>query len=415
MKKSYETVAVVGLGYVGYPLMTRLLKKNFKVIGIDIDDIKIKSLSKPESALNFVSIQKSLRSQKLELTTEFANISRAKIVIICVPTPKLDDTNPDLSILENVVLSISPHLKSGTLIINESTSFIGNLRNLIKKQIEEIRPDLVGHLHYGVAPERIDPGNKKFNLKNTPRLVSGVDSESKIRTLNLYSTILPKVVMVDSPEIAEASKLLENTFRLVNISFINEFSQYLRKIDVDPNKVIDAASSKPFGFMRFNYGPGIGGHCIPVDPVYALWGSSLADSPLTLVNKSLEINRSRYKYIATKITSILSDKRTNNSSQLEVTFFGVGYKKDSNDIRESAAEEIARILESQNIVVNYVSNAIENWQGRRKLGDLSAVKTLVLIHNDSDLEEIYIKNFSGVVINCSGENLNFYKGEVFNI
>ncbi len=276
MLERNKTIAIIGQGYVGLPLSMAALREGWRVIGVENSPLKYEGIAAGISPVEDVpssDIQGGLASGNYRISNSVADVREAGTVVICVPTPLYADRTPDLSILERAVMDIAPHLSTETLVINESTSFPGTLRDFIAPIVLEHRSSPEIKVHLAVAPERVNPGDIKWHQKNTPRLVGGLDEEATRRAVAFYDSVCDEVVEVSSPEVAETAKLLENTFRLVNIALVNQLTQLCAAQNINVHEVIDAASTKPYGFMRFTPSVGVGGHCIPVDPnVFVLVG-----------------------------------------------------------------------------------------------------------------------------------------------
>ena len=335
-------VTVIGQGYVGLPIAVCAAENGFKVTGYDSDSMKISRLKSGVTNSVEISKDKLLNLQSLgslHFKSELDDKSISDIFIIAVPTP-LDRTGkPDLAMLENACLTISKSIKQNTLVINESTSYIGTLRNFIKAKIEEYSG--ITNIDYAVAPERIDPNNKNWSIQNTPRIVSGLTDIATERAFDFYSKFCSQVHKVSKPEVAEAAKLFENTFRLVNISLVNELSELANKFKFSIHEVVASASTKPFGFMPFYPSIGIGGHCIPVDPSYLKYSAETVGVEIDLINQANKINLNMPHYIATRIQSIFGGDLKGKSIQLA----GITYKPNVSDLREAPALELIEILE----------------------------------------------------------------------
>jgi UDP-N-acetyl-D-glucosamine dehydrogenase len=343
-------VTIIGQGYVGLPIAVCAAENGFKVTGYDLDTSKISRLKSGVSDSMEISKDKLLNLQSrgnLQFKSELDDESMSDIFIIAVPTPLNTAGKPDLSMLENACLTISRLVKQNTLVINESTSYIGTLRNFIKKNIEEHSG--ITNIDYAVAPERIDPNNKKWSLQNTPRIVSGLTDIATERTFEFYSKLCSQVHKVSKPEVAEASKLFENTFRLVNISLVNELSELANKFNFSIHEVVSAASSKPFGFIPFYPSIGIGGHCIPVDPSYLRFSAETVGVEVSLIDQANKINLGMPNYIATRIQSIFGGDLKDKSIQLA----GITYKSNVSDLREAPALELIEILEKFGAIVTW--------------------------------------------------------------
>ena len=356
-----KTVAIIGLGYVGLPLGMAAVDAGWSVIGIDTSESRVKQLNSGESPVEDVSnsVLKSATDKGVFVATQdFGIVSSASVVVVCVPTPLDDNRNPDLSMLQNAVSRLSPHLNDGSLLISESTSFPGTLRNVIIPLVDSLKSKESSRIYFGSAPERVNPRDPVWNQRNTPRLVAGIDSESKMRTIDFYSSICDVVVPVSNPEIAEAAKLLENTFRLVNIALINEFAQICFKQGISANEVVDAASTKPYGYSSFRPGVGVGGHCIPIDPIYLNWWARQTGSEMEMVKSADSINRSMPLYIAQRILELV-----HTITRPRILILGVAYKPGLGDIRESPVTVLHKHLLELGAVVAWSDPLVHLFEG----------------------------------------------------
>jgi UDP-N-acetyl-D-glucosamine dehydrogenase len=354
-------IAVIGLGYVGNELVKSSLKAGHHILGIDSDeDTRIK-MSSLESSHKFV------------VTTDFTSISKVEIVIIAVPTPLDSNREPDLSDLHDVLNSMQPFLTPDTLIINESTSYPGTLRNVIAARLGTA-------FEYVSAPERVDPGNAFWNSTNTPRLISGMTSNAIKRAKEFYSTICDSVIEVSSPEVAEAAKIFENTFRQVNIALVNEFAQIAEKFSISATEAITAAASKPFGFMPFLPGIGVGGHCIPIDPTYLSFAVAELGGSTKIIDVANDINLNMPRYVAGRIQKLRGGDLTNNRIQIA----GISYKSNTSDIRESPAILLISELRMLGAWVTWHDPLVQTFDGETS-NELSANIDLGLIVTPHDL------------------------------
>ena len=356
-----KTVAIIGLGYVGLALGMAAVDAGWSVIGIDTSESRVKQLNSGESPVEDVSnsVLKSATDKGVFVATQdFGIVSSASVVVVCVPTPLDDNRNPDLSMLQNAVSRLSPHLNDGSLLISESTSFPGTLRNVIIPLVDSLKSKESSRIYFGSAPERVNPRDPVWNQRNTPRLVAGIDSESKMRTIDFYSSICDVVVPVSNPEIAEAAKLLENTFRLVNIALINEFAQICFKQGISANEVVDAASTKPYGYSPFRPGVGVGGHCIPIDPIYLNWWARQTGSEMEIVKSADSINRSMPLYIAQRILELV-----HTITRPRILILGVAYKPGLGDIRESPVTVLHKHLLELGAVVAWSDPLVHLFEG----------------------------------------------------
>ena len=327
-------VGIIGQGYVGLSLSASAASAGHQVFGYDSDSELVIRLSKGESHIEGVSLS---NINNYRPTSNPSDLKDVEIVIIAVPTPLDAERKPDLSYLIGACEVIAANIKNRALIINESTSFPGTLRDLIAKSIEE--KTNLGHL-YAASPERVDPGNPVWNQTNTPRLVAGLTDEAKKKAAEFYGGFCAHVVIVSSPEVAEAAKLFENTFRQVNIAMVNELAQISHGLDIDVREVLDAAATKPFGFMKFNPGLGVGGHCIPVDPSYLSFAAENVGVEASFIDLANEINLEMPSYVANRISTEvggLTGKR--------VLVAGLSYKANVSDLRESPSLLLVDALE----------------------------------------------------------------------
>jgi nucleotide sugar dehydrogenase len=343
-----ERVLVVGQGYVGLPLAMRAVEVGFDVIGFDLDDRKVKALSAGESYIEDITderLQAALDTGRYRATTSIDDVAGFDVAMISVPTP-LKEGVPDLEFMEDAARQLSPKVTRGCTVILESTTYPGTTEELIAPILEEgsglhAGPDF----HLGYSPERIDPGNPTWTLENTPKVVSGIDEASLAKVQGFFDRIVERTVRVSSPKEAELTKLLENTFRHVNIALVNELAMFAHDLGIDVWEAIDAADTKPFGFMKFTPGPGVGGHCLPVDPSYLSWQvkRSLGTS-FRFVDLANEVNDHMPDYVVRRLTAGLNKhKKPVNGSR--ILLLGLAYKKNTGDAREAPSRAIARQLQ----------------------------------------------------------------------
>ena len=373
-------VAIVGQGYVGVSIGEAARDAGHEVVGIEIDAKRIKQL----------------RDLNYQITSEYSVVKNVEIVLIAVPTPLDAELNPDISYIESACNSIKPYLNPGTLIINESTSYPGTLREVIASTLGE-------DFEYAVAPERVDPGNAKWNAKNTPRIVGGLTSNALERAIVFYQSITSDVVPVSSPEIAEAAKLFENTFRQVNIALVNEFAQIAHRIGISAYETINAASTKPFGFMRFLPSIGVGGHCIPVDPSYLIFVAERSGLQANFIDLANKLNRKIPALIAARIDNEypLSGKK--------VQVVGLTYKANTADLRESPSISLLAELRKRGAQVTWHDPLIEEFEGTSST-PLSAVDIGIICVSHDGIDYSVWKTSKTKVLDLSiNENLDFPK------
>ena len=401
IKNNDFKVSVIGLGYVGLPLAVEFAKNNFEVYGIDIDENKVKNINEGISYISDIDNNELLdlvRKNKIKAFGNYEVLSEVDIIIIAVPTPLSKTKDPDLSYILNAVNNIKKYLKKGHLIILESTTYPGTTDEVIKPILEEsgLRCGLDFFLAF--SPERINPGDKVYKIKNTPKIVGGVDEISGKLAYEVYSKIIDSVIMVSSSKVAEMAKLLENTFRAVNIALVNEIAIMCDILKIDVWEVIESAGTKPFGFMKFYPGPGIGGHCIPIDPIYLSWKMKTLNYNARLIEVASEINTNMPRYVVQRIADILNEyERSVKGSKILI--LGVAYKKDVNDIRESPAIDIISLLSDKGAIVYYfdpyipkiqIGNLeIESVELTREILRESDLVVLITDHSIFDYEFIY--------------------------
>lgn len=336
-------LAIIGQGYVGLPLAMAAVSTGWIVIGVDNSDAKIAQInrgSSPVEDIKDTQLQEALASGSYTATTDFSFVSSASIVTICVPTPLDQNREPDLTLLSSAAMKIAPHLSNETLVVSESTSYPGTLRNVIIPLVNEHKLEEVKEIYFACAPERVNPGDLLWNQKNTPRLIGAIDAESQKHALAFYQSICDAAISVSTPEVVEAAKLLENTFRLVNIALINEFTQICSASGINVQEVIDAAATKPYGFMPFRPGVGVGGHCIPIDPLYLSWWARQTGGRAAFVESAAAINLEMPRYVAERALSMV-DSTVKNP---KVLILGVAYKPGVSDVRETPVSELREHL-----------------------------------------------------------------------
>jgi UDP-N-acetyl-D-glucosamine dehydrogenase len=336
------------------------------VIGIDNFEAKVSQINSGSSPVEDISdeqLQSAIAKGAYRATTDFSAVSEASVITICVPTPLDEKREPDLALLRSAAKGIAPYVTNETLVVSESTSYPGTLRDVIIPIIYELKPQESQNLYFASAPERVNPGDPIWNQKNTPRLVGAIDAASKTRALAFYESICDAAVSVSTPEVAEAAKLLENTFRLVNIALINEFTQLCSANGINVHEVIDAASSKPYGFMPFRPGVGVGGHCIPVDPLYLTWWARQSGVQAKFVESADSINHEMPKYVAERALALI-EKKTNSP---RVLILGVAYKPGVADVRETPATELRNYLISKGANVAWHDPLVSQWEGSKSV------------------------------------------------
>src|SRR5215468_3163512 len=354
--KSHEaTIGVIGLGYVGLPLVLRFAEERFKVIGFDVDPSKVNQLNTGQSYIRHIDAERVRRlrnEQRFEATADFSRLSEPDCIIICVPTPLTPKKDPDMQYIEKTAAAISKTLRAGQLVSLESTTYPGTtdevLLDLFRKKGLEVGKDYF----LVFSPEREDPGNPKFSTRTIPKVVGGTTPACLQLGVALYEQVIDKVIPVSSTRAAELVKLLENIYRCVNIALVNELKLLTDRMNIDVWEVIEAASSKPFGFTPFYPGPGLGGHCIPIDPFYLSWKAKEYDFSTRFIQLAGEINISMPHYVIEKVGAALND-RGRSIRGTRVLVLGVAYKKDVDDVRESPSLEIMKLLKERGAEISY--------------------------------------------------------------
>ena len=348
-------IGIIGLGYVGLPLVLRFGDEGFTVIGFDVDPVKVSRLNRGESYIRHIAAERILalvHTKQFEATSDFSRLSEADCIIICVPTPLTAKKDPDLQYIESTADAITKTLRTGQIISLESTTYPGTTDDIL---LEKFRPTglVVGKDYFLVfSPEREDPGNPKFSTRSIPKVVGGTTPDCLEVGEALYTQVIDKVVTVSSTRAAELVKLLENIYRCVNIALVNELKLLAQRMDIDIWEVIAAASTKPFGFTAFQPGPGLGGHCIPIDPFYLSWKAKEYDFSTRFIQLAGEINSSMPHYVVERVGDSLNGI-SKSIRGARVLILGVAYKKDVDDVRESPALEIMELLQERGAVLCY--------------------------------------------------------------
>jgi UDP-N-acetyl-D-glucosamine dehydrogenase len=348
-------VAVIGLGYAGLPLAITFAEAGFHVTGIDIDEYKIDLANRGESYIPDISshtLQTLIEAERLHFTSNYAALDGVDAMSICVPTPLSKTRDPDISYILSATRQIQAHLRAGQLVVLESTTYPGTTDEVILPELEATGLKVGIDYFLAFSPERIDPGNPNFDTRNTTKIVGGITSTCTRLAQAFYGAAIENVIPVSSARVAEMAKLLENTFRAVNIGLVNEIAIICEKLEINVWEVIDAASTKPFGFMRFLPGPGLGGHCIPVDPHYLSWKLRTLDYTTRFIELATEINNSMPLYVVHKVNTALNEQRRSLNGAT-VLVLGVAYKRNVGDVRESPALDIIQALLKQEVVVLY--------------------------------------------------------------
>jgi len=391
---------VIGLGYVGLPLAVAAAKSGYTVIGIDLDNDKVKKINKgisPISDVKNIQISELLSNEKFKAKSDFNSVKDAEVILICVPTPLLKTKLPNLSYLEEAAKSIKEHLSKESLVILESTVAPGTTRNFLAPLLQSAPNTSKTEIDVAFSPERIDPSNQNWHINNTPKIVAGLTIKSRKRAVDFYSKFIDKVVECESLEVAETAKLLENSFRLINISFMNEMSIFCQEFGVDVNQVIKAAATKPYGFMPFYPSIGIGGHCIPVDPLYLSNKASEIGVPTKLIDLAAQINQEMPQYYVEK-----AEEKIGGLKGKRILVVGVSYKPNVSDVRETPVEALITGLNQKGAQVFWHDELVKEWNGENSV-PLSIDYDLAILATPHDylemnkLGKVPILNTRGVI------------------
>lgn len=402
LKNKEATIGVIGLGYVGLPLAVEKAKAGYDVIGFDIQEKRVQLVNE---GINYIGdvvdddLRIIVKQGKLKATTDYSSIRSVDAVMICVPTPLDAHQQPDISYVQSSAEQVAEYLKEGALVVLESTTYPGTTEEIIQPILER-RGFVVGeNVFLAYSPERIDPGNKKYNTKNTPKVVGGVTKACTKIAATLYRSVLEGDVMeVSSPKVAEMEKILENTFRNINIALVNEMAILCSRMGIDIWEVIDAAATKPYGFMAFYPGPGLGGHCIPVDPFYLTWKAREYNYHTKLIEIAGEINNAMPEFVVERLMKILNyEKKSLNGANIVI--LGVAYKKDIDDTRESPVLKIIHLLAEAGALYTVVDPHVsffKNFDGTvihtspltEEMLDEADVVLLATDHSSFDYERI---------------------------
>ncbi len=348
-------VGIVGLGYVGLPLVLRFAEEHFPVLGFDVDPAKVLKLQAGESYIRHIPAKRLrvlIKEKRFEPTTDFQRLAEADCIIICVPTPLTPKKDPDLQYIENTTDAISRTLRRGQLVCLESTTYPGTTEEILLERFRATGLEAGSDYFLIFSPEREDPGNPKYSTRTIPKVVGGITPDCLEVGTTLYGQVIDRVVPVSSTRAAELVKLLENIYRCVNIALVNELKLLGDRMNIDVWEVIDAASTKPFGFTPFYPGPGLGGHCIPIDPFYLSWKAKEYDFSTRFIQLAGEVNTSIPHYVVERIGKALND-RSRSIRGSKILILGVAYKKDVDDVRESPALEIMEILQAKGALLSY--------------------------------------------------------------
>jgi UDP-N-acetyl-D-glucosamine dehydrogenase len=392
-------VAIIGQGYVGLTI-SAFAGEFFKVVGFDNNQRIVDQLNKGISHIEGVEssvLKRWIKDGQYQATSNGRDIADTDLVVIAVPTPLTSNRKPDLTYIDAACKTIGENINKPVLVINESTSFPGTLRDYIKPAIEKYSKSPAEHF-YAISPERVDPGRGDYNQKNTPRLYAGLTPEASEMTRNFYSKFCDELVEVSSPEVAEAAKLFENTFRQVNIALVNEFAQIAHSLGISVYETLDAASTKPYGFMKFTPSAGVGGHCIPVDPTYLAAVAEEHGAPATFIRRANEVNLEMSKYVVERVAADNGGSLTGKS----VLVVGVAYKPNVADVRETAAELVIEHLRQRGAVVSWHDDVVGSWNGESST-PLSGADIAIVVTKHDDVKVQNILDSAPYVFDTTGK------------
>lgn len=370
-------IGVIGLGYVGLPLVRAFVNGGFRTMGFDTDGKKIAKLVEGQSYIGHISsdwICACVKAGTFRPTADMKRLGEADALLICVPTPLSASRDPDLRYVESTARQIAATLRPGQLVILESTTYPGTTREVVQPILEShgMKSGIDFHLCY--SPEREDPGNPNFTATSIPKVVGGCDELGKRLACQLYGSVVPSVIPVSSCEVAEACKILENTYRAVNIALVNELKKIYERMGIDVWEVIDAAKTKPFGFQAFYPGPGLGGHCIPIDPFYLSWAARRHGQPTRFIELAGEVNAAMPDYVVQRLTQVLNDQGKPVKGS-RICILGIAYKRDIDDPRESPSFELLKLLRQRGAVLTYNDPHVPKLPGTRRHGEIDMKST----------------------------------------
>jgi len=403
-------LAVIGLGYVGLPLAIEAANNTLKVAGYDINEVVVNNLNKSISHVEDISVEvlNNALSEELLFTSDSKVLGESEYIVISVPTP-LTDYQPDLSYVEAASKSIGENLIKGQVVILESTTYPGTTIEIVQPILENVSNLKAGEdFLLGYSPERIDPGNKEWTFKNTPKIVSGINKKSLVKISKFYKSIIDEVVEVSGTREAEMVKLIENTYRQVNIAMVNELAILSKMLEIDIWEVVEAAKTKPFGFQSFRPGPGVGGHCIPIDPKYLSFKTRQIGQPVRFVELAQEINNSMPNYVVARISELMNKKEILLKNS-KILILGVAYKKDIGDTRESPAIDIIESLLEKSVDLSFYDPHVDELDfnknsisKEKNLENLSSYD-LILIHTPhSEFHEINFESVTSLIFDSTG-------------
>lgn len=403
LKSKNATIGILGLGYVGLPLLQAFHLKGFPVVGFDVDSEKISMLNNGKSYIHHISseeIQKLLKENRFKATTDFSCAKDIDVLIICVPTPLTVHRDPDMRFVEETAKTIQPYLKEGHLVILESTTYPGTCDEIVQPILEQSGLKCGDDFFLAYSPEREDPGNPHYETKTIPKVVGGIGERAQILAATLYEQAISQVVNVSSSRTAEAVKLTENIFRCVNIALVNELKVVFEKMGIDIWEVIEAAKTKPFGFMPFYPGPGLGGHCIPIDPFYLTWKAREYGLSTRFIELAGEINTHMPHYVIQRLIESLDLHFSKGLNGSRILIMGLAYKKNVDDMRESPSLVLIKLLRERGAIVDYYDSYIPKVGHTRDHPEVEGDESIVWSKEN-------IASYDAVLISTDHDNVDY--------
>jgi len=397
-------IGIIGMGYVGIPLGLEFEKAGFTIIGFDKDKKRVDDINNGKQVMKHISsnlMSEFIKSNRATATTDFTKIQEADCLILCVPTPLDEHEQPDMSYVESATNEISKNISKGQLIVLESTTYPGTTREIVMPLLEKSNLKAGKDFFLAYSPEREDPGNKEFSVSKIPKVIGGYTNNCLQMTCELYDTIVSETVKVSSMETAESTKLMENIFRAVNIAMVNELKLVFDRMGVNIWEVIDAAKTKPFGFMPFYPGPGMGGHCIPIDPFYLSWKAKEFNTEAKFIELAGEINRKMTENIAHRVGKALNDDKK-SIRESKILIIGLAYKKDIDDIRESPAIKIIDLLKYKGAKIDYHDPFVNEFRNLRSIDlttkNIQKYDSLIITTDHSEIDYEMIGKHASLVV-----------------
>ncbi len=416
-------IGIIGLGYTGLPLAIEFFKSGYHIVGFEVDQSRADKVNSGETYIKDIKnedLSRIVNSGRLSATTDFSLIKDIDVIQICVPTPLTAAREPDMSFVIAATKSIAENLKKDQLIVLQSTTYPGTTEEVVLPILEKTGLKAGSDFYLGYSPERVDPGNKKFNIGNTPKVVGGYTADCLDHITNLYEQVVDTVVPVTSLKAAELTKLFENIYRNVNVALVNELTLICERMGINVWEVIDAASTKPFGFMKFTPGPGLGGHCIPVDPFYLTWKARQYNFSTEFIELAGKINQNMPYFVVSKIADALNDKKKSINGA-KILLLGVAYKKDIEDMRESPAIKIIEILRQKGAEVSFHDSYVDELY-KEKLKSQPLTKEIVidsdcvvLVTDHSDVDYKMVVREADLIIDTRNKLADFDSDKVIPI